>query len=255
MSFTDGTFDPLVAISYAAQHAFSPVQVYLDNRLVMNRIVRKNVLTTARKCSVPIMLHAPCLLRLPEATEASVIRAARELLTVELPPRVVYHFDETRPVEESLAATAAVFDMGIVPCVENFHQRGGAANARRNYAEYLELFSRIRGLAVPAIPVIDVPRVYHTKLRLTNEAAFAVIVEVLRSIGSMEFPVLLHLIDSTSRRQARCDWCPVGEGIIPYTRIFRGVAGVVRFDDVVLEFEDRDNPIPSREYLYSLASM
>jgi tetratricopeptide (TPR) repeat protein len=253
VSLDHGTFDPLVALDYAAQNGFSPVQLYLDPQIIRDSGTRKNVLARAEKHRLPIMLHAPGLLKLPEAVDGAVVRAALDLLVREKLRRVVYHFDETQSVEESLAITESLCALGIVPCIENFHQLRGAENARRNYANYLDLLSRIRERSLLVIPVIDIPRTFHEALELTDEDAYLLTIDVLRSIGSMEFPILLHLIDAKSRSQARSDWCPLGQGTIPYARIFREVAGKVRFDDVVLEFEDRENPPPSREFLKSLA--
>jgi hypothetical protein len=254
VSFKDGTFDPLVALDYAARNGFSPVQLYLDSQIVTDRGARENVLACARKHRLPIMLHAPGLLKLPEASEASIVSAAFELFAHEnTRRRVVYHFDEIQSVEASLAITKLLCELDIVPCIENFHQLRGVKDARRNYAKYLDLLSRIRDRSLPAIPVIDVPRTFHEALELTDEEACSLTIDVLRRIGSMEFPVLFHLIDTRFRRHARSDWCPLGEGIIPYARIFRETAGQIRCDDVVLEFEDLENPLPSREFLKSLA--
>ena len=77
-------------------------------------------------------------------------------------------------------------------------------------------------------------------------------IDVLRHIGKMEYPVLLHLIDAKSPGQSRSDWCPLGKGIIPYARIFREVAGEIRCDDVVLEYEDYKSPLSSRGFLSRL---
>lgn len=252
ISLTNATFDPLAALGYAAQNHFSPVQIYLDDQVVKDRRARKNVLARVQKYDLPIMLHAPGLLKLPEATDAEIVAAALELLVCESSRRVVYHFDETQSVEESLAIVESLCALGIVPCIEKFHQLRGVDRARQNYANYLDLLSRIRDRSIEVVSVVDVPRTFHEALESTIEDACALTIDLLRRIGSMEYSILFHLIDAKSAAQSRSDWCPLGKGIIPYSRIFREVAGEIRCDDVVLEFEDYESPLPSREFLSRL---
>jgi len=253
VSYNSGAFDQLDALEYAAEHGFAPVQLYLDDDLTADENLRKRVLACAQEHQLPLIVHAPGLLGSPESTEtAPHNQAAIELLENEDRKRVVYHFDETRSVDDSFAATEKLCDMGIVPCIENYHRLEGPENARRNYSSYLKLLSRICERGLPAVAVIDIPRTFHERLGLSDEDAYKLTVEVLKRIAGMEYDVLLHLIDCSNRGMCRNDWCPVGSGAIPYTRIFQEVNGQVRFDDVVLECEDRHTPLLSREFLWKL---
>lgn len=252
VSCDNGCFNPLAALDYAALNGFSLVQLYLDAQLITDQPARERIVECAQKYHLSSIIHAPGLLKVPDATDQLGVRAALHLLTCEKRPRVVYHFDETQSVEKSLAIIESLCAMGIIPCIENFHQLRGADKARQNYEKYLTLLSQIDKRSLHAIPVIDIPRVFHVALELADEDAYALTIEVLQRIGAMEFPVLFHLIDVKCRDQKRDQWCPVGQGIIPYSRIFREIAHLVRCDDIVLEFEDRENPLSSREFLQSV---
>src|SRR5262245_27518519 len=80
VSLDKGAFDPLVALDYAVRNGFSPVQLYLDLRIVESRPAREEIRARAREHRLPIMLHAPGLLRLPEVGNEPTIRAALDLL-------------------------------------------------------------------------------------------------------------------------------------------------------------------------------
>lgn len=252
VSLDKGTFDSLIALDYAARNGFSPVQLYLDSRIIESPPAREEVRARARAHRLTIMLHAPGLLKLPEVGNEPTIQAALELLADESYRRVVYHYDETQPVEQSMAATESLCAAGITPCIENFHQLGGAVSARRHYEQFLDLLLATSKKSLPVVPVFDIPRAFHPGLELTADDASRLTIDVLRRIGSMGLPVLLHLIDTRGPRQIRSEWCALGDGMIPYAQIFRSTADIVRFDDVILEYEDRENPLPSRDFLQSL---
>src|SRR5438094_904871 len=105
VSFKNGAFDPLAALDYTARYGFSPVQIYLDREIIESRGARQAILERVQQRRLSMLVHAPGLLRLPEATEEMLVSAALELLARENCRRVVYHFDETRSIDEATVIT------------------------------------------------------------------------------------------------------------------------------------------------------
>jgi hypothetical protein len=239
-------FDPLVALEYAARHRFPLLQPYLDPRVVGDPALRRRVADRARGLGIELLWHAPGLLRADPALAPDVLAASGASSDRPGAVRVVYHFDETQPVAETFRLVGELHWAGVRACVENYHQLAGPEAGRRNYREYLDLFSRATVAGLAPVGVIDVSRAFDARVGFPADEAARVMVEVFRGLADLGVSLVLHLIDSTNPDMAaRRDWCPVGRGVIPYTTLLRGVWP----EAVVLEFEDEDNPIASRPFL------
>jgi hypothetical protein len=74
--------------------------------------------------------------------------------------------------------------------------------------------------------------------------------QVFNFFGNKNISIILHLIDSYDSSQKRATYCPIGEGYIPYQELFDFILKTnTPVSDIILEFEDKINPIKSRKYL------
>jgi hypothetical protein len=239
-------FDPLEALDYAHRHRFPLVQPYLDARVVGDPALRREVVGRAAGYGVELLWHAPGLLRADPACSPDLLAAIADTPDRPGGRPVVYHFDETQPVAETLRLVGGLHRAGVRPCVENYHQLGDPGAGRQHYQNYLDLFRRACEEGLTPMAVIDIPRVFDARVGLTPEEASALTVTVFRGLAGIGVPVVLHLIDSRTYGMAdRSAWCPVGQGVIPYRTLLPGV----RPEAVVLEFEDMSNPLASRPFL------
>jgi hypothetical protein len=242
-------FDPLETLAYAHRHRFPLVQPYLDARVVGDAALRRRVSDRARELGIDLLWHAPGLLRADPATSPALFAAIGGSPDQPASKRVVYHFDETLPVAETLRLVGELHRAGVRACVENYHQLGGPEAGRRHYRNYLELFRQAGEAGLAPVGVIDIPRVFDARLGLSPEEAGRLTAEVLGRLGELGVRVVLHLIDSTNPDMAeRRDWCPVGRGVIPYPALLTAVQP----EAVVLEYEDPQNPLDSRPFLASV---
>ena len=61
---------------------------------------------------------------------------------------------------------------------------------------------------------------------------------------------MIHLIDATSPDMDRNTWCPIGQGIIPYTEIFSVLKQWgTDINSVIFEYEDQVLPLESRDFV------
>ena len=104
-------------------------------------------------------------------------------------------------------------------------------------------------LGLDIVPVLDIARLYHASVNLRHKA-FPLLDGAFEAFSFIKIPIILHLIDVKSDSQERKSWCPLGQGIIPYTEICGLlVQRKVSVHIVVLEYEDKVNPIASKQFL------
>jgi hypothetical protein len=242
-------FDPLDTLSYAARHRFPLVQVYLNQCLCDDSTIRRKVVDQAARENISLIAHAPGLLTADDALADDVTHAASEI-RYHGDPWVVYHLDEHQALSATLDTLHRLTDRGVVPCIENFHQVSAPSAARAFYEIYLDLFRALSERSMHAVAVLDIPRLYHQNLGLDEHQAQSLTADVLAGIGELKIPLLLHLIDSKSRSLDRADWCPIGQGVIPYAELLKPLARAqFPLRAVVLEYEDKTNPLQSLPFL------
>lgn len=163
----------------------------------------------------------------------------------------IFHLDMT--------SDADVYRKGMEYLMELFHSPIALELVYNNKSgmkplrwvdSFLELLQEIRH-QVNIIPVIDIPRFYHHQLDLSIQESTNLTMKILDGIHQLTLPIILHLIDVKSTTQSREDFCAIGSGIIPYEQIFHHIhVNQIHIDDIILEFEDKVNPIQSLESIY-----
>ncbi|MCB0292982.1 MAG: hypothetical protein KDH97_22195, partial [Calditrichaeota bacterium] len=88
------------------------------------------------------------------------------------------------------------------------------------------------------------------KLGFSLEEGLEWCYQILNFFGNRRIPMLLHLIDVSDPAQSRHHYTAVGSGCIPYEQIFHFIRKTrPLMAGAVLEFEDKINPLHSREYI------
>ncbi len=246
----DKGFDTLDTLAYSSTHNFKLVQVYLNNSVISTPALHQQIIDKAANSDIQLLCHAPDRLRAGEAVDPRVNQAVLDILRNNPNKWVVHHFDQQQSVDETLELVERLIKDGLIPCIENFHYLDGAEKGRQHYRHYLELFRKIREHNLRAYAVIDIPRLFHTKLELTVDEASNILLDVFKQLDNLKVPIILHLVDSTNLNQEREYWCPLGEGAIPYDELLKIVfASTCQIEAVIYEYEDKRNPLISHDFL------
>lgn len=246
-------FDATDTLRYADHEQFELLQIYLNRRQTSDVVACRNQLKplfTARPRGV--FWHLEGGLN-SELVAGDYLEQVTAVLSLVEQPAVIVHFDEKAPLDEALQIIGTLREKGYRVYLENYYQAPGAVNARKNVRKYLALFTLANSQEANLWPVLDLPRFFHRDLNLPPEEALNWCYQALNYFGNRRLPILLHLIDSHGPDQQRHSYCPVGEGYLPYRDIF-GFArhNQVRFEGIILEYEDKLNPLKSRENLQEM---
>ena len=117
-------FDPLATLAYARAHGFPLVQPYLNPRVVGDSALRTRVADSAREAGLELLWHAPGLLRADPALSPDLLAAAGASPDRPGAARVVYHFDETQPVAETLRVLGQLDRAGVSTLLKTTCERG-----------------------------------------------------------------------------------------------------------------------------------
>jgi hypothetical protein len=244
----DSGFDNLDALSYAIENGFEGFQAFMNTQMINSAELREEIRTTCEANNLVLVAHAPATLRRNNVLQDSAHTAARSLFSSDTKALVVQHYDETVPVEEALECLCYLQDLGITTCLENYFIIG-AKTSEKCFHDYLQLITNATMLGINIIPVLDIARIYDSKVGLSDKA-FTLMDEAFRIFSLMTTPIILHLIDVNSTSQVRSSWCPIGSGIIPFSEIFSQLQQhKISVYMTVLEYEDKINPVMSRQFL------
>jgi len=244
----DRGFDTLDAVEYAIDNEFKGFQAFINEQIVNNTKLRGKIRSICKDKHLTLIAHAPGTLNWDNVSDASVNSAAQNLLALESRVLVVYHYDETVGLEEGLECLKYLCDQGITTCLENFFMLG-AGTSEKCFKDYLFLLTKAKTSGIDFVPVLDIPRIYDAKVNLAH-MAHELLEEAFNVFKSIEIPIILHLVDMYSATQERNSWCPIGQGRIPYMDIFGQMSQCkIPIYMIVLEFEDKVNPVESKRFL------
>ncbi len=249
------SYDPLDAFRFARQSNFKIFQIYLSENLLeqpekLDAISGKLVPNPFRN----IYIHAAGYLN-KQFVESKYSKKLFAFMNQLENPRLIIHFDETAALEELLSIVEVIVKKQNSIYLENYFQSRGSVDAEKNLRKYLALFTLANSHQEKThlFPVIDVPRFFHVNLEFEEEAALQWCFQIFNYFGNRQIPLLLHLIDCRDAKQKRSSYCAIGEGYIPYRKIF----GFLRktqpaLDGIVLEYENKIDPLESRDALDNL---
>lgn len=241
-------FDPLDTIEFARQGNFELLQVYLNEPLLSEETTLQRIVEAVTSFKA-IYFHAEGLLN-EDFLKSDYRRQLYTFLKRMEDPRYIIHFDERVNVDKLVSLVDSLNREGVKICVENYFLSEGKENAERNLKKYLALFTLSSNFGNPIYPVLDIPRIFNQKLGFSLEEGLEWCYQILNFFGNRRIPMLLHLIDVSNPAQSRHHYTAVGNGCIPYEQIFRFMRKThPLMAGAVLEFEDKINPLRSREYI------
>ncbi|MEJ2637384.1 MAG: hypothetical protein P8184_19110 [Calditrichia bacterium] len=246
-------YDPLDAMHYAKQSGFSIVQIYVNEKMLQDSKGLENLKKElAAQHFSTIYLHAEGDLN-PEFLGKDYSKALFSFVEFLEECRLVLHFDETAALEDMLDVLNRLVRKDIIVYLENYFQSSGQENAEKNMRKYQALFTLANSHTVQLHPVLDIPRFFQHDLKMSESDALEWCYQMFNYFGNRRIPILLHLIDATDSRLERNSFCALGEGFLPYEKIFSFLLkNRTLIEGVILEYEDKINPLKSREYLKSL---
>jgi hypothetical protein len=243
-------YDPLDTIQFMGQSEFEIIQIYLNNELLENSRKLASLAEQLKNQSHSnIYFHAAGGFNQKFLTTEYKETLFRFLDDFEQ-SKVIYHFDENEELESMLQIVDQFSAVNRILYLENYFQGKGVQNAEKNLRKFTAVFSLVNNFDVRVFPVIDIPRFFHKNIRFSQPQALNWCYQILNFFGNRNLPVLLHLIDARNEKQERSDFCPVGQGYIPYQDIFKFIVkNRVAVEGIILEYLDKVNALQARDNL------
>ena len=244
-------YDPFDTLYFVAQSGFDIIQIYINDAMLADKDklseLKKRLLNLT---DTSVYFHSDGAFNQAYTTspyKESFFRFLRDFSE----PKIIYHFDENEDLENILKIINHFEGDHRQIYLENYFQFEGINAAEKNLRKYTAVFSLANNSGIRIHPVIDIPRFYNARLGFSAEAAINWCFQLLNFFGNRKMPALLHLIDSRTENQESREFCPIGEGIIPYTEIFKFLIKNRGFlEGIILEYLDKGNPLKSRDNLY-----
>lgn len=241
-------FDPLDTIKFAQQENFNVIQIFLTEKLLDD----KRLLSRLQKQQSEfkkVYYHADGFFN-KDFPESEYYQKLTNFLKNIEDPNYILHFDENIDIDKLFKLTDILSANGIKIFIENFFQKTSKASSEKNIKKYTALFTLVNTVENLIFPVLDIPRLFHKKLKFKKGEALKWCYQLLNFFGNRNIPILLHLIDSKEKDQPRTSFCSVGEGYIPYPEIFNFIKKTnAPISEIILEFEDKINPVVSRNFI------
>ncbi len=244
-------FDPLDTIEFATQSNFPIIQIYLNAQLLRQNGVLDRIKASEAQFD-QVYYHAEGFLN-QEFYESEYRQWLYKFVDQTRRPNFITHFDEQAPIDGLIRLAEQLARSSARVYVENYFQLPGKVAAEKNLKKYMALFTLTGNFGNPLYPVLDIPRLFHQNLEFTPQESLEWCYQLLNFFGNRRVPVLLHLIDCTDTAMSRVNFSAVGEGAIPYEKIFAFILKTrPLIDGIILEFEDKINPLKSRDYIQNL---
>ena len=248
-------YDIFDSLKYKELSNFDLIQIYLSKDILKNEDTLKKLHDYLRKIDIKkVFFHAEGFLN-GEFLQSDYANCLFDFIIRFEGSKLILHFDEKAQLEELLEIISELSEKESKLYLENFFQLTGKINAEKNIRKYLALFTLANSQQLHLFPVIDIPRFFNASLQFKTEEALQWCFELLNYFGNKGIPILLHLIDAMKSTQERNTYCRIGEGYIPYNKILQFMLKTrTPIEGIILEFEDKLNPLKSRDYLNSILS-
>lgn len=248
-------YDPLDALRFAQQSKFDLLQVYLNENLIRESAELRNIFHEIKQnTSCKILIHADGFLN-KEWLQSEYSKKLFDMLCEQNIRTFIIHFDEKASLDEMLKIVEELANKDLTIYLENYFQGGGIQNAEKNLKKFMALFtlSNSHGHSLRILPVIDIPRFFHQKLEFDLNDSLRWCYQIFNYFGNKKMPMIFHFIDAKDAAQYRTSYCAIGEGYIPYLKIFSFLKkNRYRISGIILEFEDKINTLKSRENLLNI---
>lgn len=239
-------WDPIHSLKLSQEYNIQTCQVYI------NKNFSDEIIQNINKHNLNYIYHSPSSIA-DEALDRKEINIIKKLKQGK-DTFVVYHHDFNVPVEECLKIIKKLNDEGITVLLENFYASRDQHDVRENIESFKRLIIEAHFNDLKLIPLLDIPRLFiegiNSVLNPYDETIS--LVNLINSLGSTLY---LHLIDAKNDTQSRESWCAIGEGYIPYKKIFNYLNKTkIKIPLTVLEYEDEkhiDGSIKNLEKMFT----
>lgn len=241
-------FDPVDALEFALQSRFELLQVYLNQDL-LNDGTRLERIAKHVGDFHKVYFHSEGYLNQAFYDSDYRKKLFAFLDTVEA-PNFIIHFDERENIDVLIRLVEQLGSDGPTIYLENYFQMEGEEAAEKNLKKYQALFTLSNNFGNPLFPVLDIPRLFHENLGFAPEKSLEWCYQTLNFFGNRRIPIVLHLIDASATDQARASFTRLGEGYMPFDDIFAFIRKTrPTLEGIILEYEDKMNPLSSRDYI------
>jgi len=243
-------YDPIDTLNFARQSDFEMVQIYLNQQLITDSIQLKKIKKYLVKYpALKVVFHSDISLS-NRLFASDYYKNLYDYLEQFDDFRIIFHFDETEVLESILGLLKTIQRSAGRIYIENYFQFPGTTEAEKNLRKFMAIFSLTSDSNPLLYPVLDIPRFFQSGLGFSSEEALNWCYQLLNFFGNRQIPLLLHLIDSKDPQQQKSDYCPVGDGYIPYSQIFSFIKkNKVGLEGIIFEYLDKINTLKSRESL------
>lgn len=226
----DHNWDPVYSLKLTRDYKVGHCQLYINKNFSEEKI------DEIKSYNLNYILHSPCNIddNALDENEIEVIKKISDNAEI----FVVYHHDYNVPVDKSLEIIKKLNSEGITVLLENYYASRDQHDVRENIESYKRLIIESHFNELKLIPLLDIPRLFiqgiNSILNPYDET-----ISLLNLINSLGSTLYLHLIDAKNDSQSRESWCAIGEGYIPYKKIFSYLKkSKMKTPVTVLEYED-----------------
>lgn len=216
--FKDKNFDSLLTLHYAKEKKIPLVQLYLNKELENTPGAIDVIRETAIKFKIEVLCHSPFYLTSEILKAENHLSFLHQIFPENQKKYVVVHFDERISVLESLKTIAALNTKGFTVCLENYHREKTEQALLHNINSFNLLMDGVARNSYNCIPVLDFPRLFLHPFAPYNPLFLSEM--ILDSLSRGKGELFLHLIDFTDNKQKPEHWCPIGSGLMPWSRLF-----------------------------------
>ncbi|MDR0304825.1 MAG: hypothetical protein LBH98_08690 [Chitinispirillales bacterium] len=232
--FSQSNFNPFLTISYAEEKKIPAIQFYMSENIQKNEKTIHKIRELCEKKSIKILCHSP-LYTGNVSRNKEHCTALSEIFISGNSKYCIFHFDENNDVNVMVDDCETLASFSIIPCIENYYQNKTKSGLINNIKKYLSFFDRIIQKNIPAIPVLDFPRLFVEQFINFHPNFLSKL--LIREFTNQK--IIMHMIDSVSPCQNRENWCAVGKGIVAYSNIFECIKRFnVSVEYAVLEYEN-----------------
>lgn len=220
-------------INYCLTNGLDAIQFYLLQALSIQNITAGNSISKK-------YLHLPT--NFPE-NHKNIIAACMQFKSFYKSDKLIVHQNEALTIRNQIDIISKLTDSGFVVGIEN--------EGERDLKLYIKLLEKCKLAQKNFFAVLDIHRFFHDYCKIyACEIIQDEIIRILRWCNDSETSILLHVIDSKSFSGDRQYWCPIFNGLVPYSDIFGYIRDKnISIESIILEYETEYNTMSSIEAL------
>ncbi len=241
-------FDPLDTLEFALQKQFDMAQIYINENMVSDTTLLGKIKQFESKFQ-RVYFHASGFLA-PEMVSSPYFQKLGRFLATTAHPNCIIHFSDTVPVDQLIRLLEKNRRKPFRFYLENYFYRPGKEQVQKNLKKYMAVFTLMTTGRDHLVPVLDVPRLFHRNCGFTTQEALNWCFQLFNFFSQKGYPLLLHLVDFVNEAQHHHQFRALGEGYIPYPKIFEFILKTrPLLEGIILEYEDKLNPLKSIEFI------